>query len=77
MLVKLGDSVAAGQPLLTLESPEADEAQAAYLQSLAGITQAQAGLTQANSALARANTAARKAQADLDRTRDLFLWNSN
>jgi len=72
VLVKLGDSVAAGQPLLTLESPEADEAQAAYLQSLAGITQAQAGLTQANSALARANTAARKAQADLDRTRDLF-----
>lgn len=72
MLARLGDSVAAGQPLLTMESPEADEAQAAYLQSLASLTQAQAGLTQANSALARANTAARKAQTDLDRTRDLF-----
>lgn len=72
VLVKLGDSVAAGQPLLALESPEAAEAQAAYLQSVAGLAQAQAGLTQAQSSLARANSVARKAQADYNRTVDLY-----
>jgi len=63
--VKLGDSVAEGQPLLAIESPDADAAASTYLQSQAAVTQANATLTQANVALA-------KAQADYDRTADLF-----
>ncbi len=62
VLVRLGDSVQRGQPLLTLESPDADAAVSTYLQSQAGVTQAQANLT--------------KAQADYDRQTDLFQHNA-
>jgi len=68
-LVKLGDSVAAGQPLLTLESPEANAAATTYRQSESAVTQANATLSQANAALV-------KAQADYDRSADLFEHNS-
>ena len=58
VLVKIGDFVRQGQPLLTVESADADAAVSNFLQ-------AQAGVTQVKSALA-------KAQADLDRQKDLF-----
>ena len=76
VLVKLGDSVVAGQPLLILESPDADAAMAAFLQSVAGLTQANAALTQANSSLSKANNTQRKAQADYERAVDLFEHNA-
>ena len=57
VLVKLGDTVQQGQPVLKLESPDTDAAVSAY-------QQAQAQIEQAKSALL-------KAQADLDRVRDL------
>jgi cobalt-zinc-cadmium efflux system membrane fusion protein len=63
--VKLGDSVGPGQALLAIESPDADAAVSSFLQSQAAVTQANATLTQTNVALA-------KAQADYDRTADLF-----
>jgi cobalt-zinc-cadmium efflux system membrane fusion protein len=58
VLVKIGDYVRQGQPLLTIESADIDAAVAAY-------QQAEAAVTQAKSALA-------KAQMDLDREKDLF-----
>ena len=58
VLVKIGDFVRQGQPLLTLESADVDSAVSSY-------QQAQASVTQAKSALA-------KAQMDLDREKDLF-----
>jgi cobalt-zinc-cadmium efflux system membrane fusion protein len=69
VLVKLGDSVAAGQPLLTLESPEANAATTACRQSESAVAQANAALSQANAALV-------KAQADYDRATDLFAHDS-
>jgi membrane fusion protein, heavy metal efflux system len=65
VLVKLGDSVTAGQPLLTLESPDANAATTTYRQSESAVTQANATLSQANAALV-------KAQADYDRSADLL-----
>lgn len=62
VFVKLGDAVRQGQPLLALESPDADMAMSNYLQTTAGVTQAKAGFA--------------KAQADLDRTRDLYENNA-
>jgi cobalt-zinc-cadmium efflux system membrane fusion protein len=56
--VRLGDAVKQGQPILSVESPEADSAMSAFLQSEA--------------ALVRARATASKAQSDLDRLRDLF-----
>ncbi len=56
--VKIGDYVQQGQPLLMIDSPDVDAALSAQLQSLAAITQAKSIVT--------------KAQADLDRVRDLF-----
>jgi membrane fusion protein, heavy metal efflux system len=56
--VHVGDAVTQGQVLLTVESPDVDLAISNYLQ-------AKATLTQNSAALA-------KAQADLDRTRDLY-----
>ncbi len=56
--VRIGDYVRQGQQLLTLESPEADAAYAALLQSQAALTQTKSGAT--------------KAQADLDREKDLL-----
>lgn len=62
VMVKIGDAVLKGQPLLTIESPEADSGQSAYLQSQAALNQAQAALI--------------KAQADFDRSSDLFEHNA-
>lgn len=58
VFVKLGDAVTEGQPLLTVESPDAGVAVTAYMQ-------AQAQLRLAKSALA-------KAEKDLSRARDLY-----
>lgn len=58
VLVKIGDFVRQGQAVLTVESSDADAAVSAFLQ-------AQAAVTQAKSAVA-------KAQADLDREKDLY-----
>ena len=60
--VKLGDSVKRGDPILTLEAPDADAAVSAYLQGQAAINQAKANLN--------------KAQADYDRSSDLFAHNA-
>ena len=60
--VKLGDAAAQSQPLLAIESAEADAA-------LSTVLQAEAGVTQAKSALV-------KAQADYDRASDLFQHNA-
>jgi cobalt-zinc-cadmium efflux system membrane fusion protein len=62
VLVKLGDAVTRGQPLLTIESPDADAAESTYRQSQAALTQAKANLN--------------KAQADYDRSSDLFQHNA-
>ncbi len=58
VFVKFGDTVRKDDPLLTLESPEADAAAANQLQADATITQARGNLN--------------KAQADFDRASDLF-----
>ncbi len=55
---KIGDFVRQGQPLLTIESSDADAA-------VSGFQQAQASVTQAKSVMA-------KAQIDLDRQKDLY-----
>src|SRR5581483_10235410 len=55
---KTGDAVTKDQPLLALESPDADTAVSADLSAQAAVTQAQAALV--------------KAQADDDRAADLF-----
>lgn len=56
--VKLGDTVQHGQLLFSVESPDADAANAAHLQALASINQAKAALF--------------KGQKDLDRVMDLY-----
>jgi cobalt-zinc-cadmium efflux system membrane fusion protein len=58
LLVKIGDTVQRGQTLLMLESPDADAAMANYLQAESGINTAKSVVL--------------KAQADFDRTKDLF-----
>lgn len=58
VLVKIGDFVRQGQPLLTLESADVDAA-------VSGLQQAEASSTQTKSAVA-------KAQMDLDRVKDLY-----
>jgi cobalt-zinc-cadmium efflux system membrane fusion protein len=58
VFVKLGDSVHEGQAVAALESPDADLAISSYLQADAALGQMKANLL--------------KAQADLDRNRDLF-----
>ena len=62
VLVKLGDSVKRGEPILTLEAPDADAAVSAYLQGQAAINQAKANLN--------------KSQSDYDRAIDLFQHNA-
>lgn len=62
VMVKMGDAVTQGQPVLTIESPDADAAESAYLQAEAGVTQARANLV--------------KAQSDYDRVSDLFEHNA-
>lgn len=56
--VKLGDTVAEGQPLVTLNSPDADAAISAYVQAEATLRQAKVTLT--------------KTETDLDRARKLL-----
>jgi cobalt-zinc-cadmium efflux system membrane fusion protein len=58
VLVKVGDAVRKDQPLVAVESPDADAASSAYLSAAAAATQAAAALG--------------KAQADADRAKDLF-----
>src|SRR5215831_2171516 len=58
VLVKTGDAVTKDQPLLTIQSPDADAAMSAYLSAKATETQSEVALT--------------KAKADLDREKDLF-----
>jgi cobalt-zinc-cadmium efflux system membrane fusion protein len=62
VLVKTGDAVVKDQPLLTIQSPDADAAMSAFLSAQAGVTQARAALL--------------KAQADFDRSQDLFEHNA-
>jgi len=62
VLVKLGDAVTEGQPLLAIQSPDADAAMSASLQAQAAVTQAKAALM--------------KAQADFDRLNDLYEHNA-
>lgn len=63
--VRVGDAVRAGQPLVTLESPDVAEAVGALRQSEAALVQARAGLAQAEAALA-------KAEQDAERAKDLY-----
>ena len=58
VMVKVGDAVRLGQSLFTIISPDADAAMATHLQVDAAVTQTRTGLL--------------KAQADFDRTKDLF-----
>jgi len=58
VLVKTGDAVRKDQPLLTIQSPDADAAMSTSLSAEAGVTQAHAALN--------------KAQSDFDRASDLF-----
>jgi cobalt-zinc-cadmium efflux system membrane fusion protein len=62
VLVKLGDAVEKGQTVLTLESPDVDAVESAYLQAGAALGQARANLA--------------KAQSDFDRASDLFQHNA-
>ncbi len=62
VLVKIGDSVERGRPVLTIESPDADAAESAWRQAQAALMQARANLN--------------KAQADYDRATDLFQHNA-
>jgi cobalt-zinc-cadmium efflux system membrane fusion protein len=58
VLVKIGDFVRQGDTVLTIESPDIDTAESAYLQSMAALNQAKSALI--------------KAQADFDRANDLL-----
>src|SRR4051812_39284654 len=62
VMVKIGDAVKRGDPLLTIESPDADAAESTYRQAQAGLTQAKANLN--------------KAQGEYDRETDLFSHNA-
>ncbi len=60
VMAKLGDFVEQGQTLVTLESPDAEAAVAAYLQAQAAERQARSALT--------------KAEADYARAKDLYVY---
>jgi cobalt-zinc-cadmium efflux system membrane fusion protein len=60
VLVKLGDSVTEGQPLVTMDSPDADAAISTYLQTDATLRQAKVTLA--------------KAETDLQRARNLLQY---
>ncbi len=62
VLVKTGDAVKKDQPLLSIQSPDADAATSAYLSARAAEGQAEVALG--------------KAQADADRASDLFEHNA-
>ncbi len=53
VMVKLGDSVTEGQPVVTIDSPSVGEYQSAYLQADASVRQAQLAITKADADLAR------------------------
>ena len=58
VLVNLGDTVKQGQAILTVDSPDGAAAMSAYRQAEANVAQSKAGVA--------------KADADLQRTRDLY-----
>lgn len=58
VMVSVGDAVTEGQPLLTIQSPDASTATSAYLQTLARLGETRATLA--------------KAEADLSRVKDLY-----
>ncbi len=62
VMVRLGDRVTVGQPLLEVESPDVEAAMSAYLQAEGGVTQAKAILL--------------KAQRDQERASDLYSHNA-
>lgn len=62
VLVALGDSVKRGQPVVLLESPDADAATSAYLTAQAAVNTAKSVLL--------------KSQADYDRVKDLYDHNA-
>jgi len=90
VLVRLGDSVQAGQPVLSVVGPDAGAAVAALRESQASLrenqatlqesmalqTESSAELLQAKAALTKARTAQRKAQIDHARVLDLFQHNA-
>lgn len=53
VMVKLGDAVHQGQPVVTIESPVVAEAEAAYIQAEAAVRQAEVAVTKADVDLAR------------------------
>ncbi|MBI3679278.1 MAG: efflux RND transporter periplasmic adaptor subunit [Acidobacteria bacterium] len=53
VMVKLGDSVTQGQPVIVIESPAVGEAEAAYVQAEASVRQAELAVTKADADLAR------------------------
>jgi cobalt-zinc-cadmium efflux system membrane fusion protein len=62
VMVKVGDAVRKDQPLLAIQSPDADAAMSACLSAQAGVMQSRAALV--------------KAQSDFDRSSDLFEHNA-
>lgn len=90
VLVRLGDSVVAGQPVLTVVGPDAGAAVAALRESQASLRENQAtllenqarqsesgaGVLQARAALQKARTAQRKAVIDHARVLDLYQHNA-
>jgi cobalt-zinc-cadmium efflux system membrane fusion protein len=58
VLVRVGDTVQRGQPVLLLESPDVDSATSSYMQAEASVNSAKSVVI--------------KAQADYDRAKDLF-----
>lgn len=53
VMVKLGDTVTAGQPVVAVDSPSVAEAESAYLQADAAVRQAELAVAKANADLAR------------------------
>ena len=55
VMVKLGDAVVRGQPIVTIESPALGEAESAYIQAEAGVRQAELAAAKADADLSRFN----------------------
>ena len=72
VLVRQGDPVQAGQPLLTVISPDATEAQAALRESEAALRRERATAIEARVGVTKARTSLRKAELDCQRVHDLF-----
>lgn len=69
LLVKLGDTVRPGQPLLTLNSFDVAQAEAAVKQASAGIDQAEAALKTSGAEVAQAQAGIAEAEAELEQAR--------